>query len=99
MNTLGFIIWSVFIFIMGGNVSFWLMYSPKAKIRNRWKIIKKLKIFTTMEEKHPEGGDSAERRVEKFGTQINSILEEDFNPEIDREYIEKNRWVKGKWVT
>ena len=101
MEIFSFIIWTIFVFVMGGSCAFWFIYSPKAKVRNRWREIKKLKIFVDMDKERKERGETdglAENTIEKLGTDINYMLKEDFDPEADKEYIEKNNWVKGKWV-
>lgn len=93
---IGFIIWTIFVFFLGGDMAFYFIYSPKARIRNYWKKIHDLNVFISPEIENAATNDLAERGIEEFGMKINFILKYDFDAMDDAKYIEKNKWEKGK---
>ena len=94
MGIFGFIIYTIFILIIGGNLAFHLIYSPKAQIKKSWKNIQLIRSLTPRSEHIPEIIYSEpDKRIADIGKHINYLLEYYFDPEEDREYIEQNKWL------
>jgi len=94
MGIFVFIIYTIVVLIVGGELAFYFIYSPKAQIKKLWKNIQLIKSLTPRSEYIPDIIYSEpDKRIVEFGERINWLLKYNFDPKKDKEYIEKNKWL------
>ncbi len=88
----------IIIFLAGGwfgaNLSYHFFYSPKARVKRLWgKIYRLSSIFKNPEVLPAYVTYPTELAKNKIGKEINSLLDNEFDPEEDKEYIETNKYT------
>jgi len=80
--------------VIGAGLAYYFWYSPKARIKNLWKIIHR---YSPLLRPDLMLGESAypelAQKIREHGEMINLLLKYNFDPEEDKEYIEQNKWL------